>query len=379
MEMRLNAPDLSLAQKVWSVNWLLVVLLGLIGAVGCAVLYSAAGGSADPWAFRHGVRLAAGIGLMLLLAMVDVRFWFRIAYLAFGTGVLLLVAVDLTGIVAKGAQRWIDIGPIQLQPSEIMKIALILGLARWFHAAWLEDVRRPLFLIVPLLMVAAPVALVMLQPDLGTAITLISVGGTLFFAAGVRWWKFALVIAVALAALPVGWGLMHDYQRQRVLTFLNPEQDPLGSGYHIIQSKIALGSGGFWGKGFLHGSQAQLNYLPEKQTDFAFTMMAEETGFVGAIVVLALFLTLLLLGLMMALRAPSQFSRLVAAGMVINLTLYVVINISMVTGLIPVVGIPLPLISYGGTAMLSSLIAAGLILGADAHRHVPMARFPVDL
>jgi rod shape determining protein RodA len=376
MEMRLNAPDLSLAQKVWSVNWLLVVLLGLIGAVGCAVLYSAAGGSADPWAFRHGVRLAAGIGLMLLLAMVDVRFWFRIAYLAFGTGVLLLVAVDLTGIVAKGAQRWIDIGPIQLQPSEIMKIALILGLARWFHAAWLEDVRRPLFLVVPLLMVAAPVALVMLQPDLGTAITLISVGGTLFFAAGVRWWKFALVIAVALAALPVGWGLMHDYQRQRVLTFLNPEQDPLGSGYHIIQSKIALGSGGFWGKGYLHGSQAQLNYLPEKHTDFAFTTLAEETGFVGASSVLGLFLAVVLLGIHAATRARSQFARLVIIGLSMNFAVFVVINTAMVMGLIPVVGIPLPLVSYGGTAMLTVLLGFGVLLSADVHRETTIQRFP---
>lgn len=376
MEMRLKAPDLSLAQKVWSVNWLLVVLLGLIGAVGCAVLYSAAGGSADPWAFRHGVRLAAGIGLMLLLAMVDVRFWFKIAYLAFGTGVLLLVAVDLTGIVAKGAQRWIDIGPIQLQPSEIMKIALILGLARWFHAAWLEDVRRPLFLVVPLLMVAAPVALVMLQPDLGTAITLISVGGTLFFAAGVRWWKFALVIALALAALPVGWGLMHDYQRQRVLTFLNPEQDPLGSGYHIIQSKIALGSGGFWGKGYLHGSQAQLNYLPEKHTDFAFTTLAEETGFVGASSVLGLFLAVVLLGIHAATRARSQFARLVIIGLSMNFAVYVVINTAMVMGLIPVVGIPLPLVSYGGTAMLTVLLGFGVLLSADVHRETVIQRFP---
>jgi len=376
MAMRLNAPDLTLAEKVWSVNWLLVVLLGLIGAVGCAVLYSAAGGSAEPWASRHAVRLAAGMGVMLLLAMVDVRFWFKIAYPGFGIGVLLLVAVDATGFAAKGAQRWIDLGPVQLQPSEIMKIALILGLARWFHAAWLEDVRRPTFLVVPLLMVAVPVALVMVQPDLGTAITLISVGGTLFFAAGVRWWKFVLVIAVALAALPVGWGMMHDYQRQRVLTFLNPEEDPLGSGYHIIQSKIALGSGGFWGKGFLHGSQAQLNYLPEKHTDFAFTTLAEETGFVGATSTLALFLAVVLLGIHAATRARSQFARLVMIGLSMNFAVYVVINSAMVMGLIPVVGIPLPLVSYGGTAMLTVLLGFGILLSADVHRETVIPRFP---
>ncbi|WP_035484653.1 rod shape-determining protein RodA [Geminicoccus roseus] len=376
METRLKAPDLSLLDKVWSINWLLVALLGVIGAIGCAVLYSAAGGAADPWASRHALRLAVGLGVMLALALVDVRFWFRIAYWAFGIGVALLVAVDLTGFAAKGAQRWIDLGPVQLQPSEIMKIALILGLARWFHAAWLEDVRRPLFLVVPLLMVAAPVGLVLLQPDLGTAITLVSVGGTLFFAAGVRWWKFALVIALALGTLPVGWGMMHDYQRQRVITFLNPEQDPLGSGYHIIQSKIALGSGGFWGKGYLHGSQAQLNYLPEKHTDFAFTTLAEETGFVGATSTLALFLAVVLLGIHAATRARSQFARLVIVGLSMNFTVYVVINTAMVMGLIPVVGIPLPLVSYGGTAMLTVLLGFGILLSADVHRETVIQRFP---
>jgi rod shape determining protein RodA len=378
MESRLRAPDLSLVEKIWSVNWLLVALLCAIGTVGYIVLYSAAGGSTEPWAFRHAVRLAAGIGVMLVLAMVDVRLWFKIAYPAFGIGVALLVAVDVLGIAAKGAQRWIDLGPLQIQPSEIMKIALILGLARWFHAGWLEDVGRPLFLVPPLLMVAVPVALVMLQPDLGTAITLITVGGALFFAAGVRWWKFALVIAIALAALPVAWEMMHDYQRQRVLTFLNPEEDPLGSGYHIIQSKIALGSGGFWGKGYLHGSQAQLNYLPEKHTDFAFTTLAEETGFVGASSTLALFFSVVVLGIHAATRARSQFARLVIIGLSMNFAVYVVINTAMVMGLIPVVGIPLPMISYGGTAMLTVLLGFGILLSADVHRETAIQRFPKD-
>jgi rod shape determining protein RodA len=378
MENRLKAADLSLVEKIWSVNWLLVALLCVIGGIGYAVLYSAAGGSAEPWAFRHAMRLAAGMGVMLVLALVDVRFWFKIAYPAFAVGVALLLAVDLLGIVAKGAQRWIDLGPIQLQPSEIMKIALILGLARWFHAGWLEDVGRPLFLAVPILMVVVPVALVMLQPDLGTAITLISVGGALFFAAGVRWWKFALVLALGLAALPVGWGLMHDYQRQRVLTFMNPEEDPLGSGYHIIQSKIALGSAGLWGKGYLHGSQAQLNYLPEKHTDFAFTTLAEETGFVGATSTLALFFAVVMLGIHAATRARSQFARLVIIGLSMNFAVYVIINTAMVMGLIPVVGIPLPMISYGGTAMLTVLLGFGILLSADVHRDTPILRFPKE-
>ncbi|WP_191062310.1 rod shape-determining protein RodA [Geminicoccus harenae] len=376
MELHLKAPTLSLADKLWSINWLLVALLCLIGAVGYAVLYSAAGGSPEPWAFRHAVRLAAGLCLMLLLALVDVRVWFKIAYPLFAFGVALLVAVDVMGFAAKGAQRWIDLGPVQLQPSEIMKIALILVLARWFHPAWLDDVRRPLFLVVPLLMVAVPVALVMVQPDLGTAITLITLGGTLFFATGVRWWKFALVIALVLAVLPVGWEMMHDYQRQRVLTFLDPENDPLGAGYHIIQSKIALGSGGFWGKGYLHGSQAQLNYLPEKHTDFAFTTLAEETGFVGATATLALFLGVVLMGIHAATRARSQFARLVIIGLSMNFAVYAVINTAMVMGLIPVVGIPLPMISYGGTVMLTVLIGFGILLSADVHRDMPILRYP---
>jgi rod shape determining protein RodA len=376
---RLRPAELSLGEKLRDLHWPFVTLFAVIGVIGYAVLYSAGGGSHEPWAWRHGVRLALGIPVMIAVAMIDQRLWYKVAYPLYALTLALLVLVDILGMTAKGAQRWLDLGVIQLQPSEIMKVALVLALARYFHSAYLSDVKRPLFLLPPLAMIGAPVALVLLQPDLGTAIMLGASGVGLLFMAGVRIWKFLLAGGLAAAALPIAWANLHDYQRQRVYTFIDPENDPLGTGYHIIQSKIALGSGGFWGKGFLNGSQAQLNYLPEKQTDFAFTMMAEEVGFVGAVVVLALFFALLVLGLTIALRAPSQFSRLVAAGMVINLTLYVVINVAMVTGLIPVVGIPLPLISYGGTAMLTALVAAGLILGADAHRHLPLARFPADL
>ena len=376
---RFRPAELSLPEKFRDLHWPFVTLIVAIGLVGYLVLYSAGGGSHEPWAWKHGLRLALFIPLMLAVALVDPRFWYRIAYPLYFLALALLVAVDVLGEINKGAQRWLDLGVLQLQPSELMKVALLLALARYFHSAYLSDVGRPLFLIPPLAMIAAPVALVLIQPDLGTAVMLGASGVGLLFMGGVRIWKFLLAGGLAAAALPVAWANLHDYQRQRVYTFIDPEQDPLGTGYHIIQSKIALGSGGFWGKGFLNGSQAQLDYLPEKQTDFAFTMLAEETGFVGAAAVLALFLILLMLALTMAMRAPSQFTRLVAAGMVINLTLYVCINVAMVTGLIPVVGIPLPLISYGGTAMLTSLVAAGLILGADVHRDLPMSRFPVDL
>jgi rod shape determining protein RodA len=376
---RLRMRELSPHEKLTDLHWPFVTLMLVIGLIGYGVLYSAGGGSHEPWAWRHGVRLAVGIPMMIVIAMVDPRFWYRIAYPLYGLALALLTAVDILGEINKGAQRWLDLGFVQLQPSELMKVALVLALARYFHSAYLSDVKRPLFLVPALAMIGLPVGLVLLQPDLGTAVMLAACGVGLLFMAGVRLWKFMLAGGLGAAALPIAWANMHDYQRQRVFTFLDPTQDPLGTGYHIIQSKIALGSGGFWGKGFLNGSQAQLNYLPEKQTDFAFTMLAEETGFVGAMVVLALFFALLVLGLVIALRAPSQFSRLVAAGMTITLTLYVAINVAMVTGLIPVVGVPLPLISYGGTAMLTSLVAAGLILGADAHRHQTMSRFPVDL
>ena len=290
----------------------------------------------------------------------------------------MLVAVDALGEINKGAQRWLDLGLIQLQPSELMKVALIMGLARYFHGAYPEDMRRPLVLLPAVAMILAPAALVLVQPDLGTAATLLVTGTALLFMAGVRWWKFAAVGVMAAAVLPVAWANLHDYQRQRIFTFLDPEADPLGSGYHIIQSKIALGSGGFWGRGFLHGTQAQLSFLPEKHTDFAFTMLAEELGFVGATIVLSLFLALMLLGMVAAIRAPSQYARLLAVGVVINLFIYVAINVSMVTGLIPVVGVPLPLISYGGTAMLTVVFSLGLLLSADLHRHVTIPRVPME-
>jgi len=330
---RLRSAELPFRDKLADLHWPFVTLILLIGLIGYALLYSAAGGSHDPWAWRHGLRLLLFVPMMVGIAMVDPRFWYKIAYPLYVVAFVLLVAVDVLGHISKGAQRWLDLGVIQLQPSELMKVALVLSLARYFHSAYLSDVKRPLFLIPPLAAIGLPALLVLAQPDLGTAVMLGASGVGLLFMAGVRIWKFALAGALGAAVVPVAWSKMHDYQRQRILTFMDPEQDPLGSGYHIIQSKIALGSGGFWGKGWLHGTQAQLSFLPEKQTDFAFTMLSEETGFVGALVVLALFLALLLVGLSIALRAPSQFSRLVAAGMVINLTLYVVINVSMVTGL----------------------------------------------
>jgi rod shape determining protein RodA len=369
----------SVGEKLARIAWPLVALVLLLGLVGYALLYSAAGGSHTPWAFRHGIRLVVMTGLAVAIALIDIKKLFRLAYPTYGLVLLLLVAVKIVGEINKGAQRWIDLGFVQLQPSELMKLALVLALARYFHAAYLEEVRRPLFLLPPLLMTLSPVALVLKQPDLGTAGMLGMVGTAMLFLGGMAIWKFLAAGVLAAAALPIAWAQLHDYQRQRVMTFLDPENDPLGAGYHIIQSKIAIGSGGLWGRGYLRGTQAQLSFLPEKHTDFAFTMLAEETGFVGAVAVLALVLAITLAGTAIALRAESHFARLLAAGVTCNFALYAIINVAMVTGLIPVVGVPLPLVSYGGTAMLTVMIGLGLLLNVQVHRDTPIPRFPADL
>jgi rod shape determining protein RodA len=375
---RIGPAELSLPGKLRHLNWSFVAVVILIALVGYAMLYSAGGGAHGPWAWRHSVRFGIGVTAMLVVALIDIRIWFRLAYPIYAVALLGLIAVEVLGIVSMGAQRWINLGLFQLQPSEVMKIGLVLALARWFHGAWLEDVARPTFLAMPVLLIAAPVALVLKQPDLGTAIMLAGGGAAMLFLAGVRWWKFALVLAPMLMALPLIWQQLHDYQKNRVMTFLDPERDPLGAGYHITQSKIALGSGGLWGKGFLQGTQSQLSFLPEKQTDFVFTMLAEEIGLVGALGLLALFTLLVGAALVFALRARTQFGRLLAMGVGTTFFLYVVINIAMVTGLIPVVGVPLPMISYGGTAMITVLTGFGLLLSVDIHRDVAIPRFPTD-
>ena len=360
--------EVGLFSRLRGLHWPFVALVIVLGLVGYGTLYSAAGGSHEPWAWRHGARLAVGVALMLAIGIVDLRLIYRLAYPAYFFTVALLVVVDIMGEINKGAQRWIDLGFMQLQPSELMKLCLILALARFFHGIRLESVRRPLLLLVPLTMILTPAALVLVQPDLGTAVMLLAGGTAVLWLAGVPRWQFTAVGALGAVALPAVWSQLHDYQRQRVWTFLDPTTDPLGAGYHIIQSKIALGSGGLWGKGFLEGTQAQLDFLPEKQTDFAFTMLAEEAGFIGALIVLLLFFMLLMLTMLISLRCASQFGRLLAMGLGCNVALYVIINVAMVAGLLPVVGIPLPLVSYGGTAMVTVLMSFGLILSADRDR-----------
>ncbi len=361
---------LSLRDKFWQINWGLVLLLTVTACVGLVMLYSAANGSFEPWAIRQAARFAVGAVLMLAVAVVDVRFWLRWAYVGYLLALALLMAVEFTGSVGMGAQRWVDLGVIQLQPSEVMKIALVVALARYFHSVAIEDMGRITILLPPLVLIGMPVALVMKQPDLGTALVLLMVGAGMFWLAGVRMWHVALVASAAMASVPVGWQFLRGYQQRRILTFLNPENDPLGAGYHILQSKIALGSGGLTGKGFLAGTQSHLNFVPEKQTDFIFTMLAEEFGLLGGLILLALYTLLIAYGVAIAMRSRSQFGRLLAMGVTITFFVYVFVNIAMVMGLIPVVGVPLPLISYGGTSMLTILIGFGLIMCVYVHRDI---------
>ncbi len=375
--MRIGAADrgpMTIGQKLWQVNWSLVSFIIVLTGIGCAMLYSAGDANWNPWAKRQLIRFGIGLFLMIMVAVTDIRMWMRHAYTLYFLVLGLLVAVEVMGVIGMGAQRWIDLGVIQLQPSEIMKITLVLALARFFHGASLEDIGRPMFLIIPLLLVAAPVVLVLRQPDLGTAIMLTMTAGVIFFLAGVRAWKFGVVIGAILAAMPVAWTLLHEYQKKRILTFLNPESDPLGAGYHIMQSKIALGSGGIFGKGYLGGTQSHLNFLPEKQTDFIFTMLAEEFGMAGGLLLLGIYAIVLIYGFAIALRVHNQFGRLITLGITGTFFFYVFINIAMVMGLVPVVGVPLPLVSYGGTAMLSLMIGFGFILCSYVHRDVRVGR-----
>ncbi len=373
---RFTGHEMRLGEKLAEFNWGFLLLLTLIASMGFAMLYSVAEGSFSPWALRQAARFAAGVAIMISVAIIDLRLWMRLAYPLYGFALVLLIAVEIIGFVGMGAQRWLNLGFVSVQPSEIMKVTLILALARYFHGLTLEEVSRLRNLVIPLALVGAPVGLVVVQPDLGTAILLTATAAVLFFSAGLRWRYFILAGAAVLAAIPVVWSRLHDYQRNRVLTFLDPERDPLGSGYHILQSKIALGSGGIFGKGFMEGTQSQLNFLPEKHTDFIYTMLGEELGLVGGLVLLTLYFVVLMLSFNVALQCRNQFGRLVAIGVSMTFFFYVFINASMVMGLLPVVGVPMPLVSYGGTSMLSLMFAFGLLMSVHIHRNLEISRGP---
>jgi len=356
--------------KFGQIDWFFCLVLMMIAGTGTLMLFSIAGSSWTPWAAPHLIRFGLCFFLMIVLALVDIRVWFALAYPVYGIGLALLVAVAAVGEVSLGAQRWLDLGFVRLQPSEIMKIGLVLALARFYHGVSGKTAQLSWWLLAPALLIMVPVVLVAHQPDLGTAMLLLLTGAVMVVLAGLSWKVIALGVGGFLAAVPpVVMFVLHDYQRERVLTFMNPESDPSGSGYHIMQSMIALGSGGLLGKGYGLGSQSQLNFLPEKQTDFIFATLAEEFGFVGCISVLALYAALIFMSLRTSIIAHSHFGRLAAAGCTATFTLYVLINGAMVMGLAPVVGVPMPMLSYGGTVMLTVMIGFGLVQSVRVHRY----------
>ena len=362
-------------RKLLYLNWAVILLLTAVASFGFLMLYSVAGGSGTPWMEPQMKRFAVGMVLMVIVAMVPIWFWRNMAGVAFGGSLLLLVAVELFGSVGMGAQRWIDLGFMRLQPSELTKITLVMFLAAYYD--WLPNdrVSRPIWVLLPVLFILIPTALVIKQPDLGTAILLLAGGGTVMFLAGVHWAYFGTVIAAGVGTIVAvfesrgtPWQLLKDYQYRRIDTFLDPANDPLGAGYHITQAKIALGSGGWTGRGFMQGTQSRLNFLPEKHTDFIFTTLAEEFGFVGAFTLLALYLLIVAFCVISAINNRDRFAALLTLGIAMTFFLFFAVNMAMVTGLAPVVGVPLPLVSYGGSAMLVLLVAFGLVQSAHVHR-----------
>jgi rod shape determining protein RodA len=366
---------LTFADKLLDVNWGLVLLIAVIAVAGFVTLYSVAGGNFNPWATHQIVLFAVGCIGLVAMAVIDVRVWMSFAYPAYGVALLLLIAVWVAGHVGLGAQRWIALGPLELQPSELMKISLVLALARFLHGKSVEEVSKPLNLLIALSMIGIPALLVVMEPNLGTTLIIVMDGCALLFLAGLSWYWIVPALAAVAIAVPTAWRfVLHDYQKARVMTFMNPEADALGAGWNITQAKIAIGSGGFSGKGFLQGTQSRLNFLPEKQTDFAITNFAEEFGFVGTVALLILFAVVIFYGLQIAMSARSQFSRLLAMGITLNFFFYIMVNGLMVMGLIPVVGIPMPLVSYGGTAMLTVMFGFGLLMSVHVHRQVEIPR-----
>lgn len=362
-------------RKVLHLNWPLIVLVTAVSAVGWLALYSIAGGRMDVWAGRQMQVFALGAVLMFFIAFVPIWFWRNMSLIGYVVSVLLLLVVEFFGSTGMGAQRWIEFGGMRLQPSELMKVTLVMMLAAYYD--WL-DVKKTsglLWVLIPVVLTVIPTVLVLMQPNLGTALILLMIGGVVMLMAGVSLWYFAVVISgivgsiwAVMASRGTDWQLLHDYQFRRIDTFLDPTSDPLGAGYNIIQAQIALGSGGWGGKGFMQGTQSRLNFLPEKHTDFIFTTLGEEFGFVGVFSLLVLYGLILLFCFVSAMQNKDRFSTLLILGIAANFFFYLAVNLSMVMGLAPVVGIPLPFLSYGGSAMLVLLVAFGLVQSAHVHR-----------
>jgi rod shape determining protein RodA len=361
--------------KILYLNWALVVLLTAVASVGFIMLFSNAGGSFTPWAEPQMKRFGVGMVLMLIVGLVPIWFWRNVAGVGYLLSFVLLLVVEFFGDVGMGAQRWIDLGFMRLQPSELMKVTLVMFLAAYYDWLDIKKVSHPLWVLVPVLLILLPTALVLNQPDLGTSLLLIFGGAVVMFSAGVSWWYFGAIaamggglIASVFTSRGTSWQILKDYQYRRIDTFLDPSSDPLGAGYHITQSKIALGSGGWTGRGFMQGTQSRLNFLPEKHTDFIFTTLAEEFGFLGGISLLLLYAGVIIFCLASAMKNKDRFGSLVTIGIAATFFLFFAVNMSMVMGMAPVVGVPLPMVSYGGSAMLVLMLAFGIVQSAHVHR-----------
>ncbi|WP_292051553.1 MULTISPECIES: rod shape-determining protein RodA [unclassified Brevundimonas] len=366
-----------LSTKLTQIDWRIVGLLALLAGVGTMMLYSLGKLSWEPWAAKHLLRFGVLLVAMLFLALVHPKWWFRSAYPLYGVLLVMVALVDFSplGYVAGGAKNWLNLGVIRIQPAEFMKIGLVLALARWYHNHSAQEARWSWKLIIPAGMIGVPFVLVAYQPDLGSAMIIGLTGAAIMVLAGLSWWVIgAAALAAVVIVPPFVMFFMHDYQRNRVLNFLNPEMDPSGTGYNIIQSKIALGSGGLMGKGFGLGSQSQLEFLPERHTDFIFSTLAEEFGFLGTSAVLVCYAALILIALRIASLSHSHFGRIAAAGMVSFVAMFVLINGAMVMGLAPVVGVPMPMLSYGGSGMMTVMIGFGLVLSTRVHRYAELPK-----
>ena len=366
--------SLSIIDRIREINIFLICLLLITFLFGLLSLYSVADANFNPWARNHLIRFVISAILFFIISVIDIKIILKLAYPLFFINILALVLIMFIGTETYGATRWIRIAGVSLQPSEFIKVSLILCLAKYYHSIPIIEVSKVSRMIIPVIITLIPVGLVIIQPDLGTSIIILIGAGSIFWIVGINYKYFILAFLSACATIPVGWQYLHNYQKERVFTFFNPERDPLGNGYHIMQSKIALGSGGFAGKGYLEGTQSHLNFLPEMHTDFIFTMYGEEFGFIGTFLLLIIYLSIILVSFNLATKSRSSFGKYLSCGLIFLFFSHVFINIGMVMGLLPVVGVPLPLISYGGSSMLATMIGFGLIMNCYINRDTILAK-----
>ena len=364
--------SLGLKDKIFSFDYVLVISILILGIISMFAMYSTDGGEFKYHTSSHIIRFCVFFGLFLLISLVQIRFWHSQSYIIYILFFLLLVGVKYFGLTSSGSKRWLDLYVMNLQPSELMKIGLILFLAKYYHRISLENINQIKFLFLPILVLVSPVILVATQPDLGTSILIAAGGVTVAWLAGVRVKFFAYSALIFLAVLPVAISFLKPYQKSRILIFLNPERDPLGAGYQIIQSKIAIGSGGLFGKGFLQGSQSYLDYLPEKHTDFIFTLFSEEFGFFGSLSILFLYALIVWRIVKIGNLTRSNFGKLYCYSFATAFFLYVVVNMMMVLGLLPIVGSPLPIMSYGGSSMMAIMLGLGIVMSCKVYKDMPV-------